>query len=315
MRNYLLFYNNYFLFYPIFTILVAAGAYFYKNAYTKNVETETAILKSLVEKQAQLLEYKIRDNQSTIDIAVKQSPRFSAERKVSDLFEIAYEKHKNRIAVCRMGTTYEPTVDSGILYYEATPKDIEIYTASRNIFLKYYQDSLLQNSVLYKDKKNWICLDTTHEAAMTFFFKNYTKYSPEQQYTWTNSDHLYWQQNYERFTNYIVNDLQTKADVWGQYIYKDQKFAAIMSTNEICSSAEKPFEASISIVGLNNSKYLKYKLNGQPVQAKNGQVFFKTPSGKANDNSQTVVMTATITNPTTEQTTTAMGNKQYIVFK
>jgi hypothetical protein len=39
------------------------------------------------------------------------------------------------------------------------------------------------------------------------------------------------------------------------------------------------------------------------------------PSGKANDNSQTVVMTATITNPTTDQTTTVMGNKQYIVFK
>lgn len=303
------------LFCGLFTMLVGAAAYFYKNTAEQKQAAQTMVLSSLCANQSALFQYKIRDNQRTIDNNIKANPKYKARRKALDLLETAYANYKVSIAACRVGTTYEPTMDSGVLYQKGSQEDIEQYMAARNILKKYYQDSLLQNSFFYTDKKNWICLDSTHEAAMRYFYQNYTKYSPEQQYTWIDGDRLYWQQNFERFTGYVTEDMTEKAAAWSQYIEKKQEFCTVMSPNELCNTTKKPFEASISIVALNNSKNLKYVLNGQFIKSKNGRALFKMPSGAASDDLKTMVMTATITNPTTGESTPAKGEQQYRVFK
>jgi hypothetical protein len=263
-----------------------------------------------------MMSFEMQNDMRNIENCIRRSPKYVAEKKLATMAQTYYEKYSdvyNDILNNKITVAENPP--ETLIYSKFHSKDIQKYTHERSILKQYWRDSLLKYSELYKNKKEWIQFDSTHEAAMQFFLQHYTEYGAARQHRFLTTDYAYWRRTVIQFIHNTSADLLNKTDDWAAFTEKTQDICTFMQPNQYCSSPQKPFEASIMLLPVVNSAFLRYTINGEAVKHKNGVVYFKIPSGQASQNSKTMVITSTLSNPATGQSSTVKGEIKYSVFK
>jgi hypothetical protein len=313
---------KYTLFYIFFTAFTLAAAWFYCDK--QKTEAEVFAMRTDVTRgeSLRILDRGKYSNRETInertysslgndnsDLVVKISNEMDSFRK-------KYRTYQDSLSALNQ-RKFKIEADNPQYFYSKErlyKKDIQAYSAWRNDFKKYCKDSIFENNIFNFIKNKTINLDIIHESNIQYFCTNFNEYTATEQHEWLNIDELYWRRKISDFTDILIDNLVEK-EYQAKKKAKSSGLKMVMIPDKIPERG-KPFTATIGLAEFaTNKTNIKYTINGQDFKPENGEVYFDLPAGKADKKNKVLEITATITNPVTQQSNTVKGEIQYKVSK
>jgi hypothetical protein len=303
--------RNYLIFYTIFTAaVVGAVVYYCDKQAVKATEKAEAIAYTLAAQK--IVQSQIHNEMNSIDVSIKNNP----------------DKVYFKTTVLRFLEQHDALLDSTDALLERrifkkedgyntievkthfTDSDIQEYKSWRNMFKKYWQDSVLKDTALLRISVK-ADFDPQHEADMQFFFENYTQFCPAEQHNWLTVDKIYAQSLVQNNISAVANHLSID---WFQTEMFGLNFSAFIRNKHPTCSPKEVFETTILVAPIaKTDSLLQFKIDGKPLKSKNGRAYFDLSVGKASDKLKKLNTSAQLENPATGQKTIMKGDIEYKV--